>query len=133
MQGWRRGAVAWLTAVFATFAAMLFLKLAFLACGTTLSPVDLRSPSGHVAAAAVVAGGLATLLVRPRILVIGVALLAAGIIGVSRLLLGMHSLPEGSLGAFVGLGGAPLLLPPGRPAPPPLELSRGLLLAGPGW
>ena len=110
VQGWRRGAAVWLVVVFATFSLMLFLKLAFLACSPLFGPADLRSPSGHVAAATVVAGGLATLLTRRRISILPIAALAGLVIGVSRLVLGMHSLPEVALGALVGLAGAAALL-----------------------
>lgn len=110
MQGWRRGAMVWLAVMFATFGAMLVLKLAFLACSPLFGPADLRSPSGHVAAATVVAGGLAALLTRRRRSILPIAALAALVIGISRVVLGMHSLPEVALGALVGLAGAAALL-----------------------
>ena len=66
VDGWRRGAAAWAVAVVATFAAMLVLKLFFLACSHALGTTDIHNPSGHVAAATVVTGGLATLLFRRR-------------------------------------------------------------------
>ena len=110
MQGWRRGALVWLGVVFVTFGVMLILKLVFLACSPLFDPIDVHSPSGHVAAATVVAGGLAALLTRRRASILPVAMLAAVVIGVSRLVLGMHSLPEVVLGALVGLAGAAALL-----------------------
>ena len=122
-QGWRRGAVVWLAVVFATFGLMLALKLAFLACSPLFGTADLRSPSGHVAAATVVAGGLAALLTRRRLGVLPVAALAALVIGISRVVLGMHSLPEVALGALVGLAGAAALLTLAGP-PPTLKPSR---------
>jgi membrane-associated phospholipid phosphatase len=105
-QGWRRGALAWLAVVAVTFFTILGLKLAFLACSPLFGPIDIRSPSGHVAAATVVAGGLVGMLTRRSTGVLPAALLAAVVIGVSRLWLGMHSLPEVILGALVGLAGA---------------------------
>ena len=123
MQGWRRGALVWLGVVFVTFGVMLVLKLAFLACTPLFSPIDVHSPSGHVAAATVVAGGLAALLTRRRASILPVALLAAVVIGVSRLVLGMHSLPEVVLGAMVGLAGAAALLALAGP-PPALRPGR---------
>jgi membrane-associated phospholipid phosphatase len=105
-QGWRRGAAAWAAAVVATFAVMLALKVVFLACSHSFGTIDIRTPSGHVAAAAVVTGGLAALLLRRRASVLPVAILAATVVGVSRLVLGAHSLPEVVLGAIVGLAGA---------------------------
>jgi len=121
-QGWRRGALVWLAAVAGTFAAMLALKLTFLACTPLFSPMEIRSPSGHVAAATVVAGGLAALLTGRRRSILPVALLAAVVIGMSRLVLGAHSLPEVILGAVVGLAGAAALLRFAGP-PPPLRLA----------
>ncbi len=116
LQGWRRGAGAWLLAVFMTFAVMVGLKLVFLACAPSLGIGDLRTPSGHVAAATVVAGGLAALVPRRRVIVLALAAGAAMVIGASRLALGFHSLPEVVLGAVVGLGGAwALLMLAGRP------------------
>jgi membrane-associated phospholipid phosphatase len=105
-QGWRRGALVWLATIGVTFAVMLGLKVAFLSCTPLFGPMDMRSPSGHVAAATVVTGGLAALLTGRRASILPVAALAAAVIGVSRILLGMHSLPEVALGALVGLAGA---------------------------
>ena len=84
-QGWRRGAAAWAVAVVATFAAMLAMKLIFLACSHSFGNIDIRTPSGHVAAATVVTGGLAALLLRRRASVLPLAALAAIVVGVSRL------------------------------------------------
>jgi membrane-associated phospholipid phosphatase len=126
-QGWRRGAVVWLGVVFVTFGLMLVLKLVFLACPPLFGPIDIRSPSGHVAAAAVVAGGLAALLTRRRASILPVAAFAAVAIGVSRVALGMHSLPEVVLGALVGLAGAAALLTLAG-APPALRPGRLLAM-----
>lgn len=123
MQGWRRGALVWLGVVFVTFGVMLVLKLVFLACTPLFDPIDIHSPSGHVAAATVVAGGLAALLTRRRTSIIPVAILAAVVIGFSRFVLGMHSLPEVVLGAVVGLAGAAALLALAG-TPPALRLGR---------
>jgi membrane-associated phospholipid phosphatase len=130
-QGWRRGAIVWLAVVGSTFGIMLFLKIAFLACSPVFGPMDIRSPSGHVAAATVVAGGLASLLTRRVTSMLPIALLAALIIGISRLVLGAHSLPEVALGALVGLAGAATLLRLAGPPPPlkplPLVLAIGVV------
>ena len=119
IQGWRRGALVWLLVVAATFLTMLALKLIFLSCSPLFGPMDVHSPSGHVAAATVVAGGLAAMLSRRSASILPAALLAAIVIGISRLALGMHSLPEVVLGALVGLAGAAALL---RFAGPPPRL-----------
>ncbi|HEX4173024.1 MAG TPA: phosphatase PAP2 family protein [Acetobacteraceae bacterium] len=119
-QGWRRGAAAWVGAATGTFALMLLLKLVFIACPLSLGTGGLRTPSGHVAAATIVAGGLAALLLRrPRPALIA-AVFAAVVIGVSRLALGAHSTPEVMVGAGVGLAGALALI--GAAGTPPEHL-----------
>ena len=110
VQGWRRGALAWLIVVASTFAATLAFKLLFLACSPVFGPMDVHSPSGHVAAATVVAGGLAAMLTRHRATILPAAVVAAIVIGVSRLVLGAHTLPEVIVGALIGLAGAAALL-----------------------
>jgi membrane-associated phospholipid phosphatase len=102
--GWRRGALAWVVAVGATLGLMLLFKLLAFACG----PPMLRSPSGHTAAAAVVLGGLAVVLGygrRPRAVLL-VAAFAAVLIGVSRLVLSVHTAPEVVLAGIIGTLGA---------------------------
>jgi membrane-associated phospholipid phosphatase len=126
IQGWRRGAVVWLLVVAVTFVAMVVFKVMFLACSPLFGPIDVHSPSGHVAAATVVTGGLAAMLTRRRASILPAALLAAIVIGLSRLLLGMHSVPEVILGALVGLAGAAALL---RFAGPPPRLKIAPLVA----
>ncbi len=109
-QGWRRGALVWLLVVAGTFFATLTFKLMFLTCSPLFGPTDIHSPSGHVAAATIVAGGLAAMLTRQRASILPVAALAAIVIGLSRLVLGVHSLPEVVVGAAIGLAGAVALL-----------------------
>jgi membrane-associated phospholipid phosphatase len=104
--GWWRRALTWLGVIGLTFVAVLLLKLSFSACHAVFDSWALRSPSGHTAAAAVVAGGLAALLAGGERTVLGVAVAAALTIGFSRLELGYHSLPEIALGAIVGVTGA---------------------------
>ncbi len=105
ISGWWRGAAAWLVGVGATLTLMLLLKLAFIACG----PGDvLRSPSGHTAAAAVVCGGLIVVLAgRPR-WALPASVLAALLIGGSRLALGVHTPLEVLVGGMAGIIGATL-------------------------
>jgi membrane-associated phospholipid phosphatase len=126
VQGWRRGALIWLIVVGATFAATLTFKVVFLACSPLFGPMDVHSPSGHVAAATVVGGGLAAMIFRQRASILPVALLAAVVIGVSRLVLGMHSFPEVVVGALIGLAGAVAML---RFAGPPPHLRIAPLVA----
>lgn len=124
LQGWRRGAAAWAIAVTCTFGLMLLLKLAFLACPAS----DLHTPSGHVAAAAVAAGGLAALTVRRRVALL-LAVLAAAVIGATRLALGVHSPIEVAIGAGVGLTGALALVLLAGPSPAGLDTKRIAVLA----
>jgi len=115
--GRRRAALVWLGVTGVTFVLVLVLKLGFQACGPVFGPWDLRSPSGHTAAASVVAGGLAALLTgRPRT-ALPIATLAALTIGFSRLELGFHSLPEVVMGAIVGVAGAAVFSRLAGPAP----------------
>jgi PAP2 superfamily len=107
--GWWRGALVWLGVVAATLGAVLVLKLGFIACGPVFSPWALRSPSGHTAAASVVAGGFVTLLAGSPPAAFAVSVLAAAMFGLSRVELGYHSLPEVIIGAAVGVAGAVVL------------------------
>jgi membrane-associated phospholipid phosphatase len=127
-QRWWRGAAAWALAVGGTFGAMLVLKVVFIAC-TVSGPIDIHTPSGHVAAAAVVAGGFASLLVRHRVTVLFLAALVAVVVAISRLVLGAHSLPEVLVGATVGLGGALGMVWLAGPVPDRLDARRIGLLA----
>jgi membrane-associated phospholipid phosphatase len=117
IQGWARGAIAWLLATAGAFGLMLLLKLVFLSCGWLNAPGAIVSPSGHAAAAALVAGGFAALFSPSRLGVAVVAAIAAILIGQTRLALGVHSVAEVILGALVGIGGAVALH--GMAGPPP--------------
>ena len=119
--GWRRGALAWLVAVGLSFALVLLLKLVFASCGPALDLAGLRSPSGHAAAAGGIAGGIAVVLGRGRGYVMATAGLAALLIGVTRVALGLHTPAEVVLGGALGmLGVLGFALLAGRP--PPLRL-----------
>jgi membrane-associated phospholipid phosphatase len=127
VQGWRRGAFVWLVVVAGVFFATLVFKVMFLACSPLFGPIDVHSPSGHVAAATVVTGGLAAMFTRRRASILPAAVLAAIVIGLSRLVLGMHSLPEVVVGAMIGLAGAVALLRFSGP-PPRLRVAPLLLV-----
>jgi membrane-associated phospholipid phosphatase len=118
---WRRGAVAWVLAVGGCFAVVLVLKLVSLSCGVALGVPELRSPSGHTAAVGVIAGALAVLLGgRPRTALVA-AIAGALLIGVTRVVLGLHSPIEVVLGGVLGVAGAlGFAWLAGRP--PPLRL-----------
>jgi hypothetical protein len=123
-QGWRRGAAAWAGTILATFGVMLGLKLILIPCGSAA----FHTPSGHVAAATVVTGGLAAMLRRRRGIVVPVALLAAVLIGISRVVLGLHTWPEVTLGALVGMAGAKAMERAAGP-PPGIDLRRLVSIA----
>src|SRR5690349_5674361 len=126
-QGWSRGALAWATAIIGTFTVMLMLKIVLIPCGIR----ELHTPSGHVAAAAVLAGGLAATLRRGGgSVVLPVSLLAAAIIGASRLVLGAHTWPEVVLGALVGSAGAAAMARLAGAPPPGLNVVRLVMIAG---
>ncbi|MBN9561482.1 MAG: phosphatase PAP2 family protein [Alphaproteobacteria bacterium] len=116
--GWLRGAMAWTVAVCGTLAVMLGLKMLFTVCGPAVPEFDIRTPSGHVAAAAVIYGGLAALFgLRPAmtiLLSIGVALLVA----VSRVTLEAHTPSEAFVGGLVGCAGAATVAILAGPKPP---------------
>lgn len=131
-QRWRRGAIAWTSAIGATFAVMLLLKIGFPACAPVLGPIGLRSPSGHAAAAAVLTGGFVAILGGTSRIVAAVAVAASIGIGATRIGLGVHSWPEVVLGAMIGLAGA-LALTLGAGRPPhlktwPLALTAAVVL-----
>jgi membrane-associated phospholipid phosphatase len=106
---WRRAALAWTIGIGGTYLTMLVLKLCFIACGHLL-PGHIVSPSGHVAAAAAVYGGLFALFARavtghsrwtlPTTLGIATA------IGLTRLAIGAHTISEVVIGAAIGTCGA---------------------------
>ena len=127
VQGWRRGAIVWIAVVAATFATIAGFKLVFLSCYPVFDPMAVHSPSGHVAAATVVSGGLAAMLTRRRGSILPAALAAALVIGFSRIVLKAHSLPEVIIGALVGLAGAAALMRFAGP-PPNLRLSPLLVV-----
>lgn len=118
--GWRRGAVAWLGVTAVTLGVAMVMKLTFVACG----PPALRTPSGHTAAAAMVLGGLAVVLSRKagwkRVLLASAA--GAAVIGLSRLLLHVHTAPEVLVGGAIGIAGALALAWLAGPAPSRLRL-----------
>ncbi len=128
--GWRRGALAWMVGVSGTLGVMLVLKLLFSACGDLLPDVDIHSPSGHTAAAAVTYGGLVALLGASGGTTLATALAVAIVFGISRVALGVHTPPEVLLGGAVGLAGVALLVRlAGRPPAVRRRLNTGLAAA----
>jgi hypothetical protein len=120
--------------VAATEAAIFVLKALALGCWHWGASVGVHSPSGHTAAAAVVYGGLIALLLphsRGSAIATALVILAcAAVIGTSRLLLQMHTLPDVLVGGGVGWISAVLLVRlAGRPPPnwPPTGWPRRYL------
>ncbi len=111
--GWRRGAAAWVVSVAATLTAVLLGKLVVFACHP-LSLTGLQSPSGHTASAAVAFGGLLALLAprgwRIPLLAVTGAVVAAALVGTSRVALKAHSIADVLAGAMLGIAGALLLV-----------------------
>lgn len=139
--GWRRGALAWATVVPATLASVLIGKMLVAGCGAYL-PLHaslyhgLKSPSGHTASAAVVYGGLLSLLLpeprrglrRPFVAVL-LAGLFATIVGGTRLALHVHTRTDVVAGAALGIAGAMVLARLAGPRPEKLKLGRPLAFA----
>ncbi len=128
--GWPRGALAWLLATGAAFGLMLGLKLMFLGCGSMLGFTRISSPSGHACAAALVAGGLVAMVLDSRPWVVSAAIVAAFIIGTTRVMLGAHSTEEVILGGTVGVAGAALLHGLAGPRPPLRLLPIAIVVGG---
>jgi membrane-associated phospholipid phosphatase len=121
--GWFRGALAWTVAVCGTLAVMLGLKMVFTICGPAVPELNIRTPSGHVAAAAVIYGGLAALLgLRPSMTVL-VSIGIAVVVAASRIVLGAHTPPEAFVGGLVGCAGALTVALLAGPKPPGMRLA----------
>ena len=104
---WWRGAGIWMLAVGGVLGTMLTLKLLFGACGWEVSTA-LNSPSGHTASTAALYGGLGSILIQ-RLGVAGtglIALVIAVLFGMTRVMLGDHTVPEAVVGGTVGVIGA---------------------------
>jgi membrane-associated phospholipid phosphatase len=111
--GWRRGAVAWFFGVGGVLGTMLALKLIVFACGWQFAWAGISSPSGHTASAAVVYGGLLALLAPGGrgggVLAALIGGAFALLVGLTRLALHVHTIPDVLVGAAVGVAGAVLL------------------------
>jgi membrane-associated phospholipid phosphatase len=105
VEGWRPAAL-WAGAVVLCAAVTALLKLYFSAC--TAAGAALHSPSGHSSMSALVYGGLAVIIAlelggwrRNAAVILGVGLAIA--IGVSRIVLGVHTELEVLVGLAAGL------------------------------
>ena len=120
VMGWWRGLFAWVAAVVATLGVMLVLKFAALALSQDMDWVRPASPSGHVASACVVYGGLAVLLLRGAVPLPLLATIPIGValgMGYSRIELMAHDAMEVAVGGVVGVAGVVLLAALAGPRP----------------
>ena len=120
VMGWWRGLFAWVAAVGGTLAVMLALKLLGLALAGDLSWGAPASPSGHTAAATVVYGGLAVLLLRgivPIALLPAIPAVIVVAMGYIRVALLAHDPAEVVVGGFVGCIGVAALVLTAGPRP----------------
>ncbi len=125
---WRRGVLAWIGVLGTTFVLMLLLKVAFHTCG--IAPGSARfNPSGHVASATAVYGGLAAMVIGDRYpAALLPALVIAFLIAVTRLALGVHTVPDVVTGGAVGLAAAAALHRLAGPLPPSGRWQPALLV-----
>ncbi len=134
--GSRADALAYAGALVAGLMAALLAKLALATCGGAHPFFGVESPSGHAAFGAIFYGCLAVLFAtgRPfalRLALYGGALLLVALIGVSRVALEAHSVPEVVVGLVIG-GLSVVLFSVLRVDPARLELSpRTVLLMSP--
>ena len=128
LTGWKRGAFIWLLAVLGTIGTIALLKIAFATCGPAQFGGVVKSPSGHTASAAIIYGGLIALIGRRWGASIGWAFLAAPVavlvIGLSRVELGAHTLPEVVIGGVIGCAGVLAVLVIAGAPPPRLHSPR---------
>jgi PAP2 superfamily len=107
-QGCRREALVLMGAFIGASVSIALVKIVLMGCGGQLWQWGLRSPSGHSALSVTVLGTFG-LLVRERLhgkyryMVIGILLLLALIIAMSRVMLGFHTAEEVIAGICVGI------------------------------
>lgn len=122
--GARREAFYWCMAMFLALFGALVAKIIFLPCSHLFPGLNLRSPSGHTAAAVAAYGGFAMLWVKfsqdrlLRAVFISAAIIGCFGIAVSRVLIKVHTAPEVLLGGLIGLAAPALIM---RMQPPENE------------
>ena len=125
--GWRRDATAYAAALAVCLTVSLFSKLALATCGEGHSIFGVQSPSGHAAFGAIFYGSLAMLFgtgraIGWRLALYGGAAALIAAIGVSRVALEAHTVPEVVVGLLIG-GASVALFNAFRLKPERLELS----------
>ena len=110
---WWRGAAAWAGVIGTTFALVLALKLGLKACGGDVAAQAWmpRNPSGHVASATAAYGGLAAIAFGQHRAFLLPAVLFAGVIGGTRVGLGVHTVPDVVTGGLIGIAAVASLHP----------------------
>jgi membrane-associated phospholipid phosphatase len=107
---WWRGAGAWIAVVVTAFALVLLLKIVFHTCGEGTPASPLFNPSGHVASATAVYGGLAAVVLgQYRAAALLPALLIAVLIAATRLALGVHTVADVVAGGVIGMAAVMVL------------------------
>ncbi|MGE0744619.1 MAG: phosphatase PAP2 family protein [Rhodospirillales bacterium] len=110
VRGAHRLALAWLSALALCAVAVVASKIAFEACGGALGLASLRSPSGHVAGAAVLYGALAVVVGagdRRRLAAAGAAAaVLVTAIAAARVLQNYHTASESAAGIAIGAASA---------------------------
>lgn len=102
-----KAAFAWASMVALCILLTVAAKLAFLACGSWVSALDIRSPSGHTSLSFTFYAGTALALSadkdrRTRVLLAGASVLLVLVIAASRVLLHAHSAAEVAGGLAIG-------------------------------
>lgn len=105
---WWRGLTAWILTVGGVLGTVGIMKAMCVACRIPLASIDLHSPSGHTASAAIVFGGIAILAASKnrRPIVIFAPLVCAIVFGATRLFLQVHTVADVLVGGVVGVIGA---------------------------
>ena len=114
---WWRGALAWAGVLAVTLGLVLVFKLLLFACGATPSPYLPRSPSGHVASATVVYGGLAAIILAGRRAALMPAVAIAAVVAATRLGLRVHTYADVIGGGVIGFAGVLALVRFAGPLP----------------
>lgn len=104
--GWPRGALAWVCVLGTALGLVLLLKLGLRACGSEVPAWLPGNPSGHVASATAIYGGLAAIALGRGRAALLPALLIAVVVAATRVGLGVHTVADVIAGALIGLAAA---------------------------
>ena len=124
---WWRGAVVWFVVLGATLGLVLLLKIGFRTCGGGTPGSPPFNPSGHVASATAVYGGLAAVMLGQRPAALLPAVLIAALIAVTRLALGVHTVADVVTGGVIGLAAVAALCRFAGPLPSARRWQTALL------